>query len=1015
VIRLHALGTVELRRADGADVVSVTAQPKRLALLVYLAVARPRGFHRRDTLIGLFWPESTEERARSALAQALYFLRRSLGSDVIISRGSDEVGVSADRLWCDAAAVYDALNEDRVENALELYRGDLLAGLYLPGARGFEEWLERERANLRRAVLDAASARAPQLEASDPRSAADLLRRALAVAPEDESMLRRLMQLLDTGGDRAGALAAFDEFERRMAAELEIEPSPETKALRARIAARTMGAQAAGPQVEPSRSDTEPGQEDERPQGVTPTVIESPARVTAPTRPRTHRASRRAAAVFLIASSVAAAILIRAMTTANTVEAGRFTLAVAPFTPATADSALMRIARELVVPLSANLDGLGDVHAVEGVEVLAAGGAGAASEAALELARQLGATRVLYGAIVTAGTGIRAEATLRSVADGQRLLRVTVMSERDVSALADSLTWAVLRELWRDRGVAADTGRISPSFPAAPALDTHSLPALRAYWNGERAVAQDRWSDAAEHFARAVALDTTYWFAYWRYGYARSTVDAPVEPHIRAAYEARRFEFPARDRLLIEARMADSLSERIALHRDVTQRLPGYWQGWWDYANRLVHDGPFLGSTDREAREALQRTLALRPNDVIVLQHLFWVAAYDSDLRTMEHVVRRTRELRSATPDFQPPNPDYLLLFDLTLAAARGDNEAELTHQIDRNIAHIAQAVHGAQGDRFSLGPASYGYHHALIVFAHQMLESSAAPELKAAQRRALALTWAARGGWDSAMVAAQQYTDAVDGPAPIQHMLRLAVAGEWLDALPRATTDSWRERLTRYEPDLHVLHQAELAWLAGVLAASRDSPDSIASARRRLRNLAGSLDWRQPPSLKQAHADSTDPDIVLRMLDASLEAFELAARGDPRRAGQALAELERQRAEHGWVKAPAQWHPYLTALNRLAAAQWLRESGRPDQVDRLLTWVEAVEFPAYHAAEASAVFTATAYYERALAAESLGRDDVARRHYARFLRRHDAPTPTHRERVERARRVLAMGEPRAR
>lgn len=45
---------------------------------------------------------------------------------------------------------------------------------------------------------------------------------------------------------------------------------------------------------------------------------------------------------------------------------------------------------------------------------------------------------------------------------------------------------------------------------------------------------------------------------------------------------------------------------------------------------------------------------------------------------------------------------------------------------------------------------------------------------------------------------------------------------------------------------------------------------------------------------------------VVVRMLDASLAAFELAASDAPH-AGEALAELERQRAEHGWIKAPAQ------------------------------------------------------------------------------------------------------------
>ena len=240
MIRLRALGTVELLGDDGAHVPSVTAQPKRLALLVYLAAAWPRGFHRRDTLVGMFWPESSEERARGALGQALYFLRRSLGSDVILRRGNDEVAVAENRLWCDAAALREALHGGSPREALDLYRGDLLPGFHLPDARGFEEWLDGERSRLRRAVLDAANTHAAQIEASDPHLAADLLRRALRAGPDDEAVLRRLMTLLDAGGDRAAALAAFDEFARRVEVDYGVGPSPETLALRDAITARTL-------------------------------------------------------------------------------------------------------------------------------------------------------------------------------------------------------------------------------------------------------------------------------------------------------------------------------------------------------------------------------------------------------------------------------------------------------------------------------------------------------------------------------------------------------------------------------------------------------------------------------------------------------------------------------------------------------------------------------------------------------------------------------------------------------
>jgi len=66
-IEFRTLGTLDLRAGDGRELHSLLAQPKRVALLAYLCIAVPRGYHRRDTLRGLFWPESAQEHARTSL------------------------------------------------------------------------------------------------------------------------------------------------------------------------------------------------------------------------------------------------------------------------------------------------------------------------------------------------------------------------------------------------------------------------------------------------------------------------------------------------------------------------------------------------------------------------------------------------------------------------------------------------------------------------------------------------------------------------------------------------------------------------------------------------------------------------------------------------------------------------------------------------------------------------------------------------------------------------------------
>ena len=241
MIRLRTLGTLDLTVADGSELRAVLSQPRRTALLVYLAVATPRGFHRRDHLMTLFWPEYDQDRARSSLNRAIYFLRRELGDGVIISRGAEEIGVSFESLWCDVAAFDDALDRGDATAALEWYRGDLLPGFFAARAEGFERWLDATRSRLRERGADAAWSAAANSECHGELAlAAHFARQGVELAPFDEVGVRRLLTLLDRTGDRAGAVRAYQELAERMAKELELDPSPETRALIDEIRSRAM-------------------------------------------------------------------------------------------------------------------------------------------------------------------------------------------------------------------------------------------------------------------------------------------------------------------------------------------------------------------------------------------------------------------------------------------------------------------------------------------------------------------------------------------------------------------------------------------------------------------------------------------------------------------------------------------------------------------------------------------------------------------------------------------------------
>lgn len=246
-IELRTLGPVELKDADGAEISEVLHQPKRLALLVHLAVASPGSFQSRDTLLALFWPDLPEKRARNALNKSVHFLRIHLGSDVVVSRGATDLGLAPERLWCDAVALEVAVEEERFETAEELWRGPFLEGFHVPDADEVEFWLERQRERLERLRGKALASLARSAVVVDDHASAVLWwRRVVEHDRFDSRAVLRLMESLEAVGKRGEALRAADELALRLSTELDAEPDPEVERFAARLreAPRPMAAAA---------------------------------------------------------------------------------------------------------------------------------------------------------------------------------------------------------------------------------------------------------------------------------------------------------------------------------------------------------------------------------------------------------------------------------------------------------------------------------------------------------------------------------------------------------------------------------------------------------------------------------------------------------------------------------------------------------------------------------------------------------------------------------------------------
>ncbi len=232
MIDLTTLGTLDVRDPTRGALASLLAQPRRAALLVYLAVEGGEQFVSRDTLLGVFWPDSDETRGRAALRQALAFLRRVLGTEALRTQGDDGVGVDLSLISCDALEFMRAAAEHRDDEALRMYGGPFLHGVLIDEAPVFEQWCSGVRERLARTAVRAADAQCGlAMERGDWRAAVEAARRGESIEPFNEQLHRRLLMALAASGDRANALLEHERFSARLLADLEVTPSAETQAL----------------------------------------------------------------------------------------------------------------------------------------------------------------------------------------------------------------------------------------------------------------------------------------------------------------------------------------------------------------------------------------------------------------------------------------------------------------------------------------------------------------------------------------------------------------------------------------------------------------------------------------------------------------------------------------------------------------------------------------------------------------------------------------------------------------
>jgi len=221
-LRLRLLGEFTLLVGNGGVLIVNTHRLQ--AFIAYLALHRDLP-QPRQRLAFLFWPDSPEPQARSNLRNLIHQLRHALPQvDDLLCTTADNISWNPNlNFSLDVNEFENALGTGALEQAVELYHGDLLPDCY-------DDWAIAERERLQQRYIGALERLIQQTEdVQHCRVAIGYAHRLLAIDPLHEAIYRQLMRLCALSDDRVSVMRAYDRCAAALQRELDVEPSLETR------------------------------------------------------------------------------------------------------------------------------------------------------------------------------------------------------------------------------------------------------------------------------------------------------------------------------------------------------------------------------------------------------------------------------------------------------------------------------------------------------------------------------------------------------------------------------------------------------------------------------------------------------------------------------------------------------------------------------------------------------------------------------------------------------------------
>lgn len=227
MLEIRLIGTFNII-SDGKPVIISSRAAQSLFAYLILSAGT---LHRREKLAGIFWPDTTEEKARAYLRHELWRIRKALppkskaryliADDINISLNSSA------EYWLDVTILENIsvdATADELMNALSVFNAELLPGFY-------EDWVVLEREHLQ-AVYEQKISQLLELLESEKRwtDILDWAERWISFGQKPEAAYRALMAAYDALGDRAKAASTYERCVQALR-EIDLEPSEQTRAL----------------------------------------------------------------------------------------------------------------------------------------------------------------------------------------------------------------------------------------------------------------------------------------------------------------------------------------------------------------------------------------------------------------------------------------------------------------------------------------------------------------------------------------------------------------------------------------------------------------------------------------------------------------------------------------------------------------------------------------------------------------------------------------------------------------